>query len=190
LAVDLASKEKAMFNSNLTPTLDNARLQARHTAFTKSLTALVVPLSLCLAACAYPEGNEAQSKIASEWCGDLGMTLDACFEGSNEEIIVDCRDNDDNIVTFYLGSNGELLADDRGARADLATSLVDSGTVRSSDPDLDTWNAGQSGTKTSKNAQENIWVTINDVSDVPVSVDGHLRSSNPEIQAIIDDFNR
>jgi hypothetical protein len=178
-----------MFNFNLTPTLDNAPEQAQRRAFTKPLTAVAVPLAVFLAACAYPEGNEAQSSVALEWCSDLGLTLEACFEGSDEEIIVDCRDSTGDIVTFYLKANGEpLREDERGSRPDLSTSPVDSGTVRSSDPDLDTWNAGQSETKTSKNAQENIWVTINDVSDVPVSVDGHLRSSNPEIQAIIDDF--
>jgi len=36
---------------------------------------------------------------------------------------------------------------------------------------------------------ENIWVTFNNISDVPVTVDGHLYSSNTEVQNLINEFN-
>jgi subtilisin family serine protease len=36
---------------------------------------------------------------------------------------------------------------------------------------------------------ENIWVTFNNVSDVPVAVDGRLQSSNAEVQKLINEFN-
>lgn len=38
-------------------------------------------------------------------------------------------------------------------------------------------------------APENIWVSFNSISDVPAMVDGHLQSSNEEIQKLIGEYN-
>ena len=96
----------------------------------------------------------------------------------------------DDSVTFYPGSNGALpTTGDRGPGTDFATSPYDADIVRSSGQGRDTWNMGLGERKTPRNTQENIWVTFNNVSDVPVSVDGYLRSTNLEIQKIIDAFN-
>lgn len=49
--------------------------------------------------------------------------------------------------------------------------------------------AGFGRTGFSQLVMENIWVTFNNVSDVPVMVDNRLHSSNAEVQSLINEFN-
>jgi hypothetical protein len=106
------------------------------------------------------------------------MTLALSFDGGNGETIVECRDSDDRIVSFYLDSNGELSADDdRRGPTDFSQSPFDAE------------NGGMRETGTPETESENIWVTFSDVADVPVSVGGRLRSANPEVQELINEFD-
>lgn len=168
--------EKAMFKSTLTHCQDNHSSQAKVTAIAKPLAVLAVSLSL--ASCAHPEGNEEQAAAALEWCDDQSMALDTYFDARNGELIVACRDNRDSIVTFYLGGNGKSSRDDD--RRD------PTGLSRTPD-DAKKDSMREAGAPST--ASENIWVTFNNVDDVPISVRGSLRSANPEVQKLINEFD-